>query len=196
MPVSDEQKKNNINEAQEYLHVISKFDPRIPTVIPGGTYNDETREAVKVLQNEYGLPPTGEIDNATWEAIYNAYKEALIYFTELERILPLPFEGIPVRLGSAGYAIYIIQAMLNTISRFYDNMESAPMNGIYDKETSDAVKNVQKVNGLEPTGIIDAKTWNSLAKLYNYHAEIDESDTIPLRAEKDEEAQECRECVG
>lgn len=196
MPVSDEQKKMNINEAQEYLHIVSKFNTKIPSVIPGGSYNNETREAVKAFQNEYGLPPTGEIDNATWEALYNAYKEALIYFTELERIRPLPFEGIPVRLGSAGYAIYIIQAMLNTISQFYDNMTGAAMNGIYDKETSDSIKRVQEVNGLEPTGVIDEKTWNAFAKLYNYHAAIDEGDKMPLRTAKDEEAMECRECVG
>lgn len=196
MPISDEQKKMNINEAQEYLHIVSKFNPKIPSVIPGGTYNAETKEAVKAFQNEYGLPPTGEIDNATWEALYNAYKEALKYFAELERIRPLPFEGIPIRPGSAGYAVYIIQAMLNTIAQFYDNMEGAPINGIFDKATSDSVKFVQKVNGQEPTGVIDESTWNNLAKLYNYHAAIDEGDKMPLQRESDEENAECRDCVG
>jgi peptidoglycan hydrolase-like protein with peptidoglycan-binding domain len=185
MAVSDEQKIANIKEAQNYLRTVSKHNPKVSSVLPSGIYDDDTKEAVKSFQSEYGLPVTGKIDTETWDSLYKVYKEAIVCFSELVRILPVSVRNDPVISGNAGYSIYIIQAMLNTISQFYDNMKKAPINGIYDSETAESVKSIQRVNGQEQTGEIDINTWNSLAMLYNYHSSIDERDYVPLKIDKD-----------
>jgi hypothetical protein len=52
------------------------------------------------------------------------------------------------------------------------------------------------VNGQEPTGEIDVKTWNALAMIYNYHASIDERDYIPLKVDDNAIKITTADCVG
>lgn len=178
MQISDEQKKEDIREAQIYLRVIAEQNPAIPIIVPDGIYDKETEEAVKVFQREYGLSPTGKIDAETWNELYRAYLEAAVYFLPLQAVTPLTKNNVPLTEGDAGYLIYILQAMINTVAQFYDNLDSVTINGIYDTETADAVKQIQRIIGKEPTGVVDAPSWNSFALLYNFHAAIDDKDII------------------
>lgn len=178
MQISDEQKKEDIREAQIYLRVIAEQNPAIPIIVPDGIYDKETEEAVKVFQREYGLTPTGKIDAETWSELYRAYLEAAVYFLPLQAVTPLTKNNVPLTEGDAGYLIYILQAMINTVTQFYDNLDSVTINGIYDTETADAVKQIQRIIGKEPTGVVDAATWNGFALLYNFHAAIDDKDTV------------------
>ncbi|MCD7730696.1 MAG: peptidoglycan-binding protein [Oscillospiraceae bacterium] len=200
MAVSNEQRRSDIRELQSYLRTISRVNPKIPMVFPNGIFDDSTKAAVTAFQAEYGLPVTGGADTDTWNAVYRAYKDALVFLESPEAIIPtaaiMPEKSIVI--GNAGYAVYIIQAMLNTILQFYDNIENAPVNGIYDGRTAASVMDVQRVNGQEPTGVMDINTWNSLARLYNYHAMMDDIDNFP----QEENAVSCaensdsEECVG
>lgn len=174
MVFSDKEQKAHIKEAQYYLNAVSRLNPHIPTVIPDGIYNDETKAAVKAFQAEYGLPVTGEIDADTWEQLYDAYLAAEAHFAVIEPILPFQSRGKTIKSGDAGYPIYIIQVMLNTIAQFYDNFEAVEINGIHDAETIRAIKQVQIISGVEPSGNIDRETWEKLARVYNFHAVLDE----------------------
>lgn len=51
--------------------VLVYFRHPRPTV--DGIYGSGTRAAVLAAQRFLGLPETGNVDNATWEAIYNQY---------------------------------------------------------------------------------------------------------------------------
>ena len=62
--------------------------------------------------------------------------------------------------------LYIIQHMLETISRDYEELEGIVLNGIYDTKTQNAIKEFQRKNMLNDTGIIDATTFNRLADAY------------------------------
>ncbi len=178
MQISEEQKKEDIREAQIYLRVVAEANPAIPIVIPNGVYDNETAEAIKAFQREYGLAPTGKIDAETWNALYRAYLEAAVSFMPLQAITPLTQNNAPLTEGDAGYLIYILQAMINTVTQFYDNTEGVTINGIYDNETAEAVRLMQGIIGKEQTGITDTATWNGLARLYNFHAGIDDKDTL------------------
>lgn len=171
-----ENKASDVREAQRYLRTISKYNPNIPMTVADGTYSDDTRDAVAAFQRERGLPETGELDPKTWDELYKLYKEAALFFSELESISPRAVGETPLTIGSAGYPVYIIQVMLNTIAQFYDNLSGAAINGIYDNETAEEIRRIQTIAGLPETGKLNRATWNALARIYNYHAAIDDID--------------------
>ena len=171
-----ENKASDVREAQRFLRTISKYNPNIPMTAADGTYGEDTRDAVTAFQRESGLPETGEIDSRTWDELYKLYKEAALFFAELESINPRAVSETPLTIGSAGYPVYIIQVMLNTIAQFYDNLKGAAINGIYDSETAEEIRRIQVISGLPETGNLNHATWNALARIYNYHAAIDDMD--------------------
>lgn len=160
MAYTNAQKKQHIFELQTYLHAISLFNDKIPQIIPDGVYDKDTVLAVKAFQREYGLPETGNTDPATWNKVVNVYKAYL-------HAAPVPYNVFPsasyiCESGTKGELIYIIQAMLNTISRSYDNFPAIEVCGEYNVLTSDAVKQFQKKVGLPQNGRVNSGTWNML----------------------------------
>jgi len=59
---------------QEHLHLLSLVYPDIPFVTINGIYDDLTRVAVLTFQNMFLLPPTGEVDEDTWNRIALEYE--------------------------------------------------------------------------------------------------------------------------
>ncbi len=62
-----------VNRLQYMLRVLSNFIPSIPLVEETGTYDLPTRDAVRAIQQFEGLPVTGAVDAATWDAIYEQF---------------------------------------------------------------------------------------------------------------------------
>ncbi len=156
------QKRAHINELQRYLHAISYFDVRIPTVIPDGIYGRETETAVRAFQRAYGLKDTGNTDFNTWNKIISVYREYV-------NRTPFAYDIFPshkyvMREGDSGLLVYILQAMLNDIGKRHDNMPDLDVNGVYDKATANAVRNFQRTVNLNQTGLVNAPTWNMLTK--------------------------------
>ena len=58
---------------QYVLSVLAQFIPSIPEPQITGTYSENTQAAVSAFQSYVGLPPTGTIDDATWNALYAQY---------------------------------------------------------------------------------------------------------------------------
>lgn len=58
---------------QYMLSVLSRYIPNIPPVAVDGIFGSATRAAVLAAQRRFALPETGNVDNSTWDAIYNQY---------------------------------------------------------------------------------------------------------------------------
>lgn len=83
-------------------------------------------------------------------------------------IYPFPhIDGYEVRRGEEYALVAIIQIMLDVLKLYYDTFGAVPLSGSYDPVTENAVKEFQRINGLEPTGTVDGKTWERLAEEYN-----------------------------
>ncbi|MDR0904325.1 MAG: peptidoglycan-binding protein [Ruminococcus sp.] len=68
---------------QEYLSFLSDTYPEIPKVEnPTGYYGPQTDAAVKAFQKRFGLPVTGDIGLATWDAITELYTELKYGYTK------------------------------------------------------------------------------------------------------------------
>lgn len=154
------QRKRHIIELQTYLHAIALMNDKIPIVIPNGIYGNETAIAVRAFQREFGLPDTGATDGATWNKIVSIYREYL-------RGNPIPYAVFPsakyvAAKGDSGQLVYILQAMLQSIGKRYDNAPTIDVSGIYDDNTVEAVERFQRWCGIPRSGRVDSGTWNML----------------------------------
>ena len=162
---------NDVETLQEELNRIGDNYPAIPKIASiNGIFGTDTEAAVRVFQEVFGLPVTGQVDKATWYRIkrYYAGVKALAELVSEGVSLQeaqLPFETV-LTIGSVGTPVRLIQYYLNVIAYFGGIFDIFPLNGIYDEVTAEAVKSFQQYFGLEPSGDVDRETWNRLSEIY------------------------------
>lgn len=95
------------------------------------------------------------------------------YGDDIELVVNAPIQdlitsypGAPLRLGSAGPDVLVVQAMLNRISQNYPAIPKVPATGAFGEETEDAVRTFQRIFSLTPDGIVGKATWYKLVYLY------------------------------
>lgn len=96
------------------------------------------------------------------------------YYGNIEIVLNAPvqnysssYPGIPIRRGSVGPYVVIIQTELNRISRNYPAIPKIyPVDGIFGAQTEAAVRKFQEVFNLSVDGIVGQATWYALIRLY------------------------------
>ncbi|MBE6859947.1 MAG: peptidoglycan-binding protein [Ruminococcus sp.] len=162
MAYTKQQFKEHIKELQRYLHGISYYNPRVPTVIPDGIYGNETQTAVRAFQREYNLRETGKADMPTWNSIVRTYRNNVN--SEAEMLDLFPSAEYIVKIGDTGFIIYVIQIMLRVLSDIFDNIGSPEITGVYNQETAREIKNFQELTNLRTSGAVDRPTWNMLVK--------------------------------
>lgn len=151
-----------VRSLQTMLQVIALTDERIPKIIPDGIYGPSTINAVNRFQQLYELPITGITDQTTWEKIVEIYEPAHINAVAAEPIEILIDRNQALSAGNSGPYVYFLQIMLMTLAETYSSISPPALTGIYDKETTEAVRNFQKINGLTPTGITNKETWKHI----------------------------------
>ena len=77
------------------------------------------------------------------------------------------YPGTPLRQGSRGPFVTVIQTELNRISRNYPAIPRIPeVDGIFGPKTEAAVRKFQEVFDLEADGVVGKSTWYALVRLY------------------------------
>lgn len=71
--LAEGQRSQRVAFLQYLLSVLSQFYTNIPFVNIDGLYGPQTRQAVIALQQSAGLPQTGTVDEATWEALVERF---------------------------------------------------------------------------------------------------------------------------
>ena len=158
---------NGVNILQYFLTVISSFNPMIPAVEITGTFDQATENAVIAFQNQYGLPATGVVDKATWDAIYDE-------FIAMTQIIPetaggfeiKPYGGVPLRQGSSGNDVYLMQEYLAAIADNYPEVSRPNITGIFDTETRNSVISFQRMLGITQDGIVGEVTWDYIIDVF------------------------------
>jgi peptidoglycan hydrolase-like protein with peptidoglycan-binding domain len=109
---------------------------RNPIVVAlDGIFGDSTDAGVRAFQASRGLPQTGVVDGATWQALV-----------------------VTIGPGSTGEPVRAVQAQL----REKRGATSVPLDGVFGPSTTTAVKAFQAHMGLAQTGSVDAVTWRAL----------------------------------
>ena len=171
---------DDVRTLQIRLNRISKNYPAIPKIIrTDGIFADDTEAAVRAFQEIVGLGVDGVVGKATWYA-------ALFFYNAVKRLNELDSEGVALsevtqqypgvlREGDSGNAVENLQFYINYLSNFYPAIPSVERDGVYGPATANAVRQIQGVFGLEPDGIVGARTWRAL-----YDAYLGIVSTIPL----------------
>lgn len=96
------------------------------------------------------------------------------YYGNVETVLNAPIRGItssypgtPLRRGSTGPSVVVIQVALNRIAQNYPAIPKIPTaDGIFGSRTEAAVIAFQQIFGLTPDGIVGPGTWYEIVRLY------------------------------
>ncbi len=105
---------------------------------------------------------------------YNSTQILRSYYGNVEIVENAPIRGItssypgtPLRRGSSGANVVIVQVELNRISQNYPAIPKVPtVDGIFGSRTEAAVTAFQEVFDLTPDGIVGPATWYALVRLY------------------------------
>ena len=77
------------------------------------------------------------------------------------------YPGYPLRRGSSGEYVVVLQTMLNRVGRNYPAIPRVnPVDGIFGSQTERAVREFQRIFGLSVDGIVGRATWYKLVFLY------------------------------
>ena len=83
------------------------------------------------------------------------------------RNLTASYPGTPLRVGSTGPNVVVLQVALNRISQNYPAIPKIPaVDGIFGSRTEAAVRALQQIFGLSPDGIVGPATWYEIVRLY------------------------------
>ncbi len=154
---------------QFFLLFISEFIKEVPTLIVNGIYDEATKNSVEAFQSYAGIPVTGEINEQTWGLIYRAYKGLFDYVLKKENIVEAmtePYPGVVLRQGKMGPSVKLLKTYLNYISKFVFEIPPLPIDSRFGQKTQVAVTAFQIIFDLEPTGVVDEKTWDEITDVY------------------------------
>lgn len=113
------------------------------------------------------IEPTGVVDSETFEALTDSLFGILDTLPPEAVYLPtIRWPGTVFYPGDESPSIYIMQEMLSYISLIIPTILPVESTGVLDASTQQAVRAFQSMQGLEPTGIIDEETWNSISDVY------------------------------
>ena len=96
------------------------------------------------------------------------------YYGNIETVVNAPIQrirssypGTPLKRGSNGPNVVIIQTALNRISQNYPAIPKIPaVDGVFGPRTEASIKAFQQIFGLTPDGIVGPGTWYELVRLY------------------------------
>ena len=105
---------------------------------------------------------------------YNSTQILRNYYGDIETVLNAPIRGItasypgtPLRRGSSGPNVVVIQTSINRIAQNYPAIPKiAVVDGIYGPKTEASVRAFQRIFGLSADGIVGRETWYALVRLY------------------------------
>lgn len=132
--------------------------------------------------SQWGTVPLAEQGMTPYEILTYYYGDDLNIIRDAPITEPIPsYPGTPLRRGSVGNAVRLLQIRLNRISRNYPIIPKIyPVNGVYDINTENAVKAFQRQFNLTPDGIVGAATWYKIAYLYTSVKRLAELDSEGL----------------
>uniref|UniRef100_UPI004027000D peptidoglycan-binding protein n=1 Tax=Faecousia sp. TaxID=2952921 RepID=UPI004027000D len=105
---------------------------------------------------------------------YNSTQILRSYYGDVEIVANAPvqdyvssYPGTPLRRGSVGPNVVVIQTELNRISQNYPAIPKvSAVDGIFGAATENSVTAFQEIFNLTPDGVVGPATWYALVRLY------------------------------
>lgn len=175
VPLSMGARGNAVMTLQNHINDIVPVFANVPPVNPTGNYGPNTRTAVSELQGRMNLPQNGTTDEETWNGIERMRSQILRGSNaqfgqypgfDLREGMVDEVRGIAISTDElTGRPVYSLQYMLRIINRDKD-LPGIP-DGIFGPQTTERVIVFQTENSLNPTGIVDADTFDAIKIAYD-----------------------------
>lgn len=155
-----------VQQLQYYLSTIATFNNAISSITTiDSFFGQQTANAVRSFQRFYGLDVDGIVGEVTWNRIYAVYLD-MVHIVNPDIQAPV-YPGIAVKQGATGQDVLEIQQALNTVGMEYPEIVVLIEDGIFGARTTEAVREFQRLLGLEVDGIVGPNTWTKLFEASN-----------------------------
>lgn len=157
-----------VQALQYYLNFIAFFNDALPDISVDGIFGPATRDAVLAFQRYYGLTQDGIAGRDTWNRIQTVYQSILNNLPkEYQSYSSLIYPGTVLSVGSTGKVVEQVQTYLRVIGQNNSSVPVINVDGTFGNATRNAVRAVQKLYGIDQTGVVGPSTWNAIVELYN-----------------------------
>lgn len=117
--------------------------------------------------SQWGSQNLAEQGLNSTQILRSYYGNVEIVFNAPIRGITSTYPGTPLRRGSSGPNVVVVQVELNRISQNYPAIPKlASVDGIFGSRTEASVRKFQEVFNLTPDGIVGPATWYALVRLY------------------------------
>ena len=146
----------------EYIVRAGNIEPLFASYCDGKT-------VTCVGMSQWGSKADAEKGMTTLEILRKYYGND-VKIVENNNIVPIPvsYPGSPLREGSTGESVRVIQAQLNRIANDYPSIPKVNVNGLFDADTTAAVRRFQQIFDLTADGVVGKRTWYKISYLYWY----------------------------
>ena len=159
--------RNEVYEIQSYLRTIQLANNEERMINPDGIYGNETVEAVMEYQIRNNIPATGRVDSLTWDSIYRDYLIADEILSVPEKVAFFPLGIAEFKKGDEYDEIYVLQALIRAYDKRVENPQILEITGVFDENTENAVKEIQRAFNLPQTGRVNKTLWNKAVRFHN-----------------------------
>ncbi len=165
----------NIQKSINYIFSGYKFLPKLKE---DGYYGNETKKAVEVFQQLFGLIVDGIVGKNTLDRIEYVKKNLRFLKTFLKSQVDnnklnnmdenkrdygkLEDVLIPLKKGDVGENVKILQRELNKLSNYYGFIEKISEDGVFGNKTQESLINFQKKFSLRVDGVFGKESLNKL----------------------------------
>ena len=143
---------------------LSRPDVRQPILTQ---YCDGRQVSCPGWMTQWGSCSLGEEGYSSIEIIRYFYGDTM-YVNTAEQIsgIPASWPGYELTVGSRGDKVRQMQEQLDAIASVYSAIPRVTPDGIYGRQTEEAVREFQSIFGLPQSGIVDFATWYKISHIY------------------------------
>ena len=154
---------SDVRLAQFLLNLASAFYGGNSPIAVDGSFGPATEAAVREFQANRSIAVDGVIGGVTWGNLLNVYYSVQNTITGSNPAYP----GTPLRMGSSGSSVQLVQRYLNVIASFYSGITPVSIDGRFGPATAASVRQFQSLFGITADGVVGPVTWNRLVSVYN-----------------------------
>lgn len=152
-----------VEQVQFWLNTLSQFNSALPSLTVDGVYGSGTAAAVRIFQREAGLTADGVVGQATWNALYAAWRSVE---EDLNQNGASAYPGTALRRGDRGSSVKLVQFWLRIAADNYSALAAVTVDGVFGAATEAAVTAFQRYFSLTADGVVGRATWNKLNQVY------------------------------
>ena len=151
-------------EDELFSNYLSRPNVRQPILTQ---YCDGQKVTCPNWMTQWGSKYLGDQGYSAIEILRYYYGDSM-YINTAEEIsgIPASWPRYDLDIGANGAKVRQIQEQLNAIAKSYPALPTVTVNGDYDEQTKNAVRQFQGVFGLPETGIVDYSTWFKIQEIY------------------------------